>query len=114
MQSYLTLEHLWKIYELDETWDKVMERLYNAPQRKEESGQKKKYTYAHTQTHLCLVGVWINDARNRLSDDLTNRTEWVERKPGGKSSGQGGQGQQRSVEAHGRKRGLGRRRRLGE
>lgn len=24
MQSYLTLEHLWKIYELDETWDKVM------------------------------------------------------------------------------------------
>lgn len=22
-QSYLTLDHLWKIYELDETWDKV-------------------------------------------------------------------------------------------
>jgi len=27
MQSYLTLEHLWKIYELDETWDKVMMKM---------------------------------------------------------------------------------------
>lgn len=24
MNTYLTLDHLWKIYDLDETWDKVV------------------------------------------------------------------------------------------